>query len=527
MDAHCIRHTDLPHTSKLFADYLYHFDRVARFYAHSPFDAEGIARAAAGIEYPAERRAELVASLAEQNPGSPSLELLAREGTVAVVTGQQVGLFSGPAYTIYKALTAARMARRLSENGIPAVPVFWLATEDHDFAEVDHSWVFDDAHRPVKLQVINGNGNGQHPVGRIAPREFPVEALRELLRGLPFGDEAAALVEASYAPGRTMGEAFRALLQSLVGKYGVLFLDPLAPAVREIAAPMLRSAVQVAPEIVRDLLERNKALEAAGYHAQVHVEEKTSLVFLLDESGRRIPLRRENHSYAGRDRRFTPEALAERAAALSPNALLRPVIQDYILPTLAYVAGPAELAYLAQSAVIYGRLLGRMPVVMPRAGFTLLDEGSRKLMDRYGLRIEDFFGGEEALRERVASRLIPPDLARRFREATEQTTRLLEGLRAEVKAFDPTLDAALGKSEAKMLYQLGKMERKVAREALRRQERASGEASRLYSLIYPNKHLQERVYSILPFLARHGLDLLDRIYEGIHLDCPDHIVRTV
>src|SRR3984893_18736958 len=165
MQPACIRHTDLPGTSRLFTDFTYHFDRVARFYQHDPHDSASFAVAAREMDYPDDRRAAMVKALAAQNGNSESLELLARPGTVAVVTGQQVGLFSGPAYTIYKALSAVRLARQLTDQGQPAVPVFWVATEDHDLAEVNHCFVFGPEHQPVRLETT-ATGNGQS-VGQI------------------------------------------------------------------------------------------------------------------------------------------------------------------------------------------------------------------------------------------------------------------------------------------------------------------------------------------------------------------------
>src|SRR5256886_3788155 len=166
MECTCVRQTELPHATKLFTDLTYHFDRVRAFYPHSPHDPESYAAAARQVNLSAERRAALVRVLRQQNGPGAALDLLAKPETVAVVTGQQVGLFSGPSYTIYKALTAASLARELTARGTPAVPVFWLATEDHDFAEVNHTWVFDPNHRPVKLEV-NGSAGGHQPVGEV------------------------------------------------------------------------------------------------------------------------------------------------------------------------------------------------------------------------------------------------------------------------------------------------------------------------------------------------------------------------
>jgi bacillithiol biosynthesis cysteine-adding enzyme BshC len=524
MESGCIRQTALPHTSKLFADLVYDFSRVARFYAHPPLGDDSLRAAAAEIEYPAQRRALLVDALARQNPGHPLLEELARPDAVAVVTGQQVGLFGGPAYSIYKALTAVKTARKLTSLGVPAVPIFWLATEDHDFAEVGHAWVFDAGQNPLKLEVAGG-WVGQ-PVGGVELAEPPVGALREALRELPFGDEVSDLVAAAYAPGRSMGAAFTGLLRRLLGDYGVLTLDPVQPEIRSLAAPMLAEAAQRVPDLVAGLIARNRELAEAGYHAQVHVEADASLLFLL-EGGRRRPLRyRQGRFFAG-DQAFTPGELAARAAQLSPNALLRPVIQDHLLPTAAYIGGPAELAYMAQAETLYRAMLGRMPVIAPRAAFTLLDARAAKLTARYGLGLEDCFAGLDALGERIARTLTPPELKTGFRTAASAASRAVDQLRGQLARFDPTLAEALDRGRAKILYQLSKIERKAAREALRRDQRAARETSHVFNLLYPRKHLQERFYTILPFLARHGFDLIGRVYENVRLDSAGHRVLAI
>jgi bacillithiol synthase len=519
MDPACIRHTDLPGTTRLFADFTYHFDRVARFYRHNPHHPDSLRAASAEVVYPDDRRASMVRALVGQNGPSDALSKLAEPGTVAIVTGQQVGLFSGPAYTIYKAITAACVARELIGQGIPAVPIFWLATEDHDFDEVNHVWTFSGAHQPVKLSVDPPQevAGRQRPVGGIKIEQPPLDQLAASLAGFPHGEEVAAMVREAYRPGVTMGEGFHTLLKKLLAKLNLLFLDPLDPAIRKISAPIVSEALDAAPELKARLVERNRELEAAGYHAQVHIEEKTSLFFLLDK-GERAPLRRKDSDYGD---------LRDRAAEVSPNALLRPVVQDYLLPTAAYIGGPAELAYLAQSQVIYNRLLGRMPVVMSRSSFTLLEPRAAKLLQRYRMTVAQTFVDEEALRTRIANTLAPDSVSRAFADTAVGTERALETLRAELSGFDPTLAAALDKSRAKILYQLGKTQRKVERELMRRDQRADGDARYLGNLLFPERHLQERFYSILPFVAEHGLDLIDRLYDAARVACPDHRVLAI
>jgi len=524
MHCSCVRHTDLPHTSALFADVLYHPDRTAPFYRHPLREFESFQEAAGEIRFTAEQRAGLVAALRLRNPEGPALERLARPDTVAVVTGQQVGLFSGPSYTLYKVLHAVKLAEWLSSQGMPAVPVFWLATEDHDFAEVNHAWVFDQNHTPVKLEMRRAAG--AQPVGEVALANPPLREFRAALHGMPFGEEVADLVEETYRPGNTLGGAFSELLRRLLDRFDVPQVDPMLPAFRELAAPALRATVERSAELTGRVLERNRELTAAGYHAQVHMEEQTSLVFLL-ENGKRLALRRSGGEFMLNGRRFSAGELAARAASLSPNALLRPVVQDSMLPTVAYIGGPAEIAYLAQSETIYSALLGRMPLAIPRTGFTILDLRSEKLLGRYGLALPDFFHGEEVLRERVAARLAPPTLTAAMGDAAKVLDGAIDRLRRELAGFDPTLATALDRSARKMRYQLDKVEGKAGREALRRNARAAADAASLCGLIYPERHLQERLYAILPFLAKHGLDLLEHVYEAIQLDCVDHRLMVI
>jgi bacillithiol biosynthesis cysteine-adding enzyme BshC len=524
MHCSCVRQSDLPSITRLFADVLYNPERTAPFYRHAIRDLDAFRASAGQIHFSSEQRTALIRALQVENSPSPALERLAQPGTVAVVTGQQVGLFSGPSYTVYKVLHAVKTAAWLSENGIPAVPVFWLATEDHDFAEVNHAWVFNHDHRPEKLEMRRAV-SGQ-PVGGVTLLAPPVRELRTALHGFEFGEEVADLVEETYRPGNTMGNAFGELLRRLLAGFNVLQVDPMLPAFRELAAPTIRAAVEASPELTARLLDRNRELAEAGYHAQVHVEDHTSLVFLL-ENGKRLALRRHEGDFILNSRRFTAAELMDRAASLSPNALLRPVVQDAMLPTVAYIGGPAEIAYLAQSEAIYNTLLGRMPVAMPRTGFSILDARSVKLMDRYGLTLPDFFQGEEPLRERISAKLVPPRLIGAINDTASAIDTAVARLRGELAGFDPTLALALDRSAKKIQYQIGKIERKAGREALRRDERAARDAASLYGLVFPERHLQERLYSILPFLAKHGLDLIGHIYNAIELECSDHRLMVI
>jgi bacillithiol synthase len=525
MEPSCVDHNLIPGSTKLFSDYLYEFDRVSQFYPAHFSDSDALRRSIRALDYPEARRERIVSALRCQNGDSAALSQLARPETLAIVTGQQVGLFSGPAYTIFKALTAVKLAEHLNHQGVSAVAVFWLATQDHDLAEVDHAWVFDENATPVKIAVTNTVTNGG-PVGPVEFTDLPISELRSALGELPFARDVVDKVEAAYRPGATFGSAFRSFLKDVLKDFGLLYLDPLEPDVRAIAADFLRQAIARVPDLIVALRQRDKELTEAGYHAQVLVEQDTSLLFLLAE-GKRSVIRWKGGEFLARERSYSAAELMEIANQLSPNALLRPVMQDYLLPTVMYVGGPSEIAYLAQSQVLYERLLGRMPVLFPRNSFTLLDARAAKLLNRYELSIPDLLEHQEKVKGCIAAKLVPPDLAQEFTALRDGVSSSLSKLRSKLAHFDPTLESAAGKSTAKMMYQIDKLARKTARQSLERDERATRDAAYLTNLVYPHRHLQERFYSIVPFLAKHGLDLPKHLLGQIQLACPDHMVRVM
>lgn len=530
MESHCLRHDRLPGSSHLLLDYVYRFENLAAFYPYAPYHPESLRRAAEAIRFPAERRRGIVQALSVQNPDSPLLAKLAAEGTVAVATGQQVGVLGGPAYTVYKALTAVRVAESLEAAGIPAVPVFWLASEDHDLEEVDHAWLFDACRQPLRYQAGNSVSAdappSSFPVGSLPVPAVRREELERAFADLPFGAEITALAAEAYREGRTYAQAFRELLERILGNHRVLFLDPLAEEIRNLASPLLARAVEQFPLLSSQVAARSTALEHAGYHAQVHLDANSSFFFLLDE-GERLNLKARNGGFSNGKRTWSAKDLSALAASISPNALLRPVLQDYLLPTACLVGGAAEIAYLAQSAPLYAELLGRSPVFLPRNGFTLIDEKANRYLDRYGLSVAECFTGEQAFEERLGRTRIPEHLRGSMEGAVSQTSALFDRLRQELLEFDPTLAAASERSRTRVLYQFEKLERKTAREITRREHRVRADAHYLRGLIYPEKHLQERIYSFLPFLAAYGTGLVDLIYAGTHENCQDHHVLVV
>ena len=525
MEPSCVHQTSIPGTSKLYGDYLYCYERVSGFYPRHFSDLEGLTQAARALEFPDERRAQIVAALRTGNSGSAALERLSKAGTVAVVTGQQVGLLSGPVYTIFKALTAIRLAKELERSGVPAVPVFWLATEDHDLAEIDHAWVYDNNASPSRI-AVKGSSLQNIPVGDVAIDDFPVDAVQQALGELPFAEDVLALVRKHYGSQTTFSRSFHGFVKEVLTGFDLIFLDPLQPEIRSLAAPFLGEVAHRVPELTDALRKRNTELEEAGYHAQVHVDPNASLLFLL-ENERRNPIKFRDGVFTARERSYSDDELASLGEQISPNALLRPVMQDYLLPTVSYIGGPAEVAYMAQSQVLYQRLLGRMPVIYPRNSFTLLDDRAVKLLSRYRLSVEDLLTSQDRVKSTVAGKLVPENLRSDLTALRSNLTTAMSEMREKLLKFDPTLADATDKSMAKIGYQVDKINAKTARETMRRDQHAAADTEYLINLIYPQRHLQERFYSVVPMLAEHGLDLPQRLYKMIQLSCPDHMVRQI
>jgi bacillithiol biosynthesis cysteine-adding enzyme BshC len=519
MQNHSFALSGLPHTTPLLADYLENFERVRKFYRHEPALA-GLREAAPVREWDTGRRREIVDVLQAQNrtlgADASTESSLARlgAGAVAVVTGQQAGLFSGPAYSFYKALGAVAWAAELKRSGVDAVPIFWLATEDHDLAEVDHC--FWDGRESVLRLAVSPEGYGERRVGEIPLGGQIAEVVAQSAAELegPGAQHVSAALAEAYSPSATFGQAFGKLMARLLAGRGVIFLDPLDERVHRLGLPVLRGAIEGSEELTKSLLDRGKELQAAGFHTQVKVTAQSTLVF-LQVDGRREAVRLRGEKFIAGSRTLSVgELLSLLEAApldVSPNALLRPVMQDYLLPTAGYVGGLAEVAYFAQAERIYERLLGRMPAILPRASFTLIEPRVARRMKKYKLSFENILAGRQNLRSKMEFGNVGKGLNRRFQIGEKALGRLLRGLRRPVRAVDSTLLGAVEMAERKMLYQFQKLRQKTGRAAGFREGVIESDERFLLERLYPQRSLQERSLCFLPFLAGYGTELMGKL----------------
>jgi bacillithiol synthase len=525
MDCRALASHKLPHQSKLFLEYLNNFPKAQAFYAHAP-KMSSVTAAARELDFPKERRSTVATTLRVQNTalgaGPAVFENLDRlaKGAIAIVSGQQVGLFSGPAYSFYKALSAIQVANEVTRSGVEAVPVFWMATEDHDVDEVRHvSWFQEGQLKRFELAAPHEKEAGR-PVGKIllgAQIDEQVHEAAELL--VKQGSVLLAqFLKESYNRGETYGSAFAKLFARLFSQQGLILLDPLDPALHRIAAPVYRQAIDDRDALNEKLLRRGKELEAAGFSAQVKVTAKSTLLFYMgnqcgDEAqtsaGVRKAIAASGHGkfQAGEKQWSTTELLKTVESTpedFSPSALLRAVVQDYLLPTVAYIGGAAEIAYFAQSEVVYKHVLGRMPVILSRPDFTLVDIKAAKLLRAYKLNVEDIWTGSQEVRRRMERASVPKDLSRDFDRNHKQIMKMLDQLRDQLKKLDPTLQGAVETARKKIEYQIDKLRRKTGRAQDAKATLLAVYETFLEQLLYPHKVLQSRELCLLPFLARWG-----------------------
>jgi bacillithiol biosynthesis cysteine-adding enzyme BshC len=521
MECRSLPFRQLPHQSKLFLQFLDNFSSVKQFYGHPPA-MQAVKKVARSFDYPRERRAEVAEILRGQNAafgaGEAARENLDRlaKGAIAVVSGQQVGLFGGPAYAIYKAVSAIQIAQELTKARIDAVPIFWMATEDHDLDEVRSSTWFHNG--KLTRFELPGNGDAGQPVGRIPLGAQAAEMVHEAARILTAagGEFVAGIFRESYGAQETYGSSFGKLFARLFAEQGLILLDPLDARLHRVAGEVLRKAVEERDELNEALLARGKELDKAGFAAQVKVTARSTLIFSMNQGthgvtkrGTRQPIAFSGGKFVCGEQSWSKEELMRAVQAepekFSPNALLRPVLQDFLLPTAAYIAGPAEIAYFAQAEVIYRKVLGRMPVILPRAAYTILDAKAEKLLRRYGLKVEDVWRGSQELRRKMETSSVPPTLGKNFDKTVKESERMLGQLKKQILRLDPTLGGAVETAQKKIAFQLEKLKRKTGKAQALKAGLIAAHEEFLESLLYPHKVLQSRELCFLPFLASWGM----------------------
>lgn len=518
-----------PWIKRLAIDYAFAYARLADFFAGSPADPsawhEAIARAQ---RHPRQRDALADLIEAQQRRRGAPAEALAAAArlrdprTIAVVTGQQAGLFGGPLFTLLKALTAIRLAERVAaEHRVPTVAVFWIDAEDHDWDEVKACGVLDRELNFGEVTLGRLPGAGEGPVARVTLDGSIGEAVAALGSRLPATECTPALLDtirAAYRPGTGMVEAFGRLLDATLGSRGLVVFDAADPAAKPLAAPIFAREVEQAGATPRLAAAAGAALVARGYHAQVTPALDHLALFHLDGVRTGISVS---------DAPALLERVRTRPAEFSPNVLLRPLVQDALFPTACYVAGPNELAYLAQLRGIYDAFGVPMPLMYHRATATIVDSNTMRFLARHELPLEALRAQDEGALNQLLDAQIPPAVHVSQDEAAREVAERMEALARAVAQLDSTLEGAVRSTLGRMQDDLRKLHAKIIQGVKRKDETLRRQFRHAQAQAFPGGHPQERALGFVYFLNKYGSGLVDRLSEDLPLDQGTHWVVTI
>lgn len=527
---------EIPHQSKLFLDFQADLPEIAKFYPEKNTDLKEFAEKVL-VNYKTDRNA-LCDALAETNKSFgtgkktfENIELLREKDCLAIVTGQQAGLFSGSLYTIYKALSAVKMCEDLRRQNIKAVPVFWIAEEDHDFDEVKKTYILSEqpglAGFLASIENAPRNYQENSAVGFIKLDETIIETIENLnLPQTDFTENIKNNIKATYKSGETFSTAFAKFLGYIFADYGLIFLSPLDEKLKKLSAPIFSEAVEKSEEIASALLRRNDELK--DYSAQVLVEENFFPFFYQDETRQamRRDLQSGNVKIQKSKTEFTNNELKEIAEnspkTLSPNALMRPVVQDFLLPTLTYFGGGAEIAYFAQNAVIYETLNRPVTPIRHRASFTIIEPKNRRTLKKYEVDFLDLFDGKAKIEAKIAEKYLNQETAQIFVEAEEIINAQLNLLNQNLSISEPTLAMSLAKRREKILWHISALRKKYHRAEILKNETVNRRLKTLFTSVLPNDALQERTLNVLVFLNLYGENFTEWVYNAIDVDETGH-----
>lgn len=530
----------LPWMSRLSTDYASDYARLSGFYAGNPRDAAAWRDAISRTQRHERARgpvADVLVAQQRRRGACPetiaaSDRLRARE-TVAVVTGQQAGLFGGPLFTLLKALTAIRLAAQVrKDHGVDAVPIFWVDAEDHDWNEVRACHVFGAALEPVPVslgETLAGTGG---PVARIRLDDSIGTAIETLRAAMPPTEFTPALLDAlgrAYRPGCGMADAFATWLESVLGPLGLVVFDASDPAAKPLAAPIFSHELAHPGLTVQLANEAGRQLKALGYHQQVAPADGSVALFTIGAS--REPIRAEGDGFIVAGLRESGAAVAERVRqrpdGFSPNVLLRPLVQDTLFPTVCYVAGPSELAYLGQLAGVYEAFGVPMPLIQPRASATLLDPNASRFLARQDVAFASLRPQDEAALNALLQAQLPTSIERALQEAVASVDARLGALAAEVRQLDPTLEAATASAQGRMQDDLKKLHGKIIQASKRKHDTLRRQFTHAQAQAFPGGHAQEREIGFISFLNRVGPALVERLHEELPIEPGVHWIATL
>lgn len=532
----------IPDQGTLFYDYLKANRRLCRFYNGHPRKLEDIFSLEKRVVTHDYRRRELCAILREINlqyNSTPEIEanikLLEQEDCLTVITGQQVCIFTGPIYTIYKAITTIKVAEYLKNTlNRPVVPLFWMECSDHDFDVANHVYLIS-GRESVKISYRENRKPYHKSVGTLKLGKDFKYFIDEFNHHLPDNDYLEAvrrMINETYCPGVTFGEAFGKMMVRLVGRWGLIMVDSENTALKRLASPIITHNLLKKGRMTELLKEQSNELDAEHYEIQIKVREELLNVFITKDNNR-IPLTvlGEMMGYGDGKVVLQDEELLKLASdhpeMFSPKVSFRPIIQDFLFPTITYIGGPSELKYFAQLKKVYEFFGIEMPIIWPHVSATLVDNRIKRHINKTGIKFEDIFRNSEEVTKEILERKLgrEPDLI--FKEAKDRFIEFQAWMQRELSKIDPSLPEQSTTSFNKIYYQIEHMEKRSFHLMKGKNQNLVDSWKMLKSTLYPRNRLQERSVNIIHFLSRHGFWILEFLWDNLDISCDDHQILEI
>jgi len=525
-------------SGRLFTDYLYDFPKVSMFYTRNPFRISELKPHLEKLSSRNVDRKKLSQILERQNKhfgASPqtleNIGKLESLKTTAVVTGQQVGLFGGPLYTVYKALAAVLWCQKYKAQfpDYDFVPIFWMELEDHDFEEIRHIKLYSMENDVRKLSYELDNSS-KTPIFKIrigSEAERIFSELKATMNKTDFTDAWSLAIEQSYSPGFSFGVAFGKFLTWLLGDLGLILMDPSDIEFKKLARPVFKKEIEHADETYRRINQDGERLRKSGYELQVDVQPVN--FFLHDEGPSKHPLNSEKKDKF----RLKPEIMEKHREDILlllenhpekfiPNVALRPMVQDYLLPTAAYIGGPAEMAYFGQFKSLYEFFDVPQPVILPRPFMTLLEKKIVKILEKYSIDPLDVMNDIKAFREDVTVKNAAIPIGSLFEHFDGVVEKEMKQLQENLSKVDASLKGAAETALQKIQQAVSVLRTKTTEAEKRRNETLLSQIEKAVNHIYPDGNFQEREINILYFLNKYGSSLVSTLADKIDLSTNDH-----
>jgi len=539
-----INFSDIPGHQNLFLDYLYEFDKVNSFYKYNFRDRDEYPKLFKTVsESPRGFRDELAEIISKQytdrkisSRTERNISLLKNQNTLAVVTGQQLGLMGGPLYTFYKIITAIKLSKHLTEryDDYNFVPVFWLEGDDHDFDEVAWINLLNENNELVKITYTDNAAEdiNRGSVGYLKLQSTINDFFGEMdknLRGTDFKAEILDNLRSFYTEGKTFKEAFTELMLWLFDKHGLIIFDPQDKELKKLLIPVFQKEISCFREHTEKLVNVSATLDDI-YHAQVKVRPVN--LFYNYEDGRYLIEPVENEfKLKGKKKKFTYEELnaliQQEPWKFSPNVLLRPICQDYLLPTAFYIGGPAEVAYFAQVTPLYNMFKVNTPIVYPRSSASIVEKNISSAIQKFDLKINEIFADPERIKEKIVSKMSDDILAEVFDKSAYEIELVYDKLKEKLFEIDKALSETGNKYKQNSINGLNQLKGKALEAQKKKYEVSLRQIDKITMNLYPDQNLQEREVNFLYFANKYGIEIIDKIFEELDINVFEHQIISL